>query len=76
MVDVGETDLATPDITVPTLLSILAVPLVNTGVKLTLPPRVMVAEAVTKLVIDGAGTTVTVTVDVTVLPTPLVAVNV
>jgi len=76
VVDAGETELATLDVTIPTPLSILAVPSEKTAVKLTVSPKVMVKEDVTKLAIVGAGTTVTVTVDVTVSSTPLVTVTV
>jgi hypothetical protein len=41
------------DVTVPTPLSILAVPFAKVAVKLTLLPMVMVFDEVTKLVIDG-----------------------
>ena len=76
MVDTGETELATLDVTVPTPLLILAVPSAKTAVKLTLSPKVIVSGAVTKLAIVGAGTTVTVTVDVTAVPAALVTVTV
>lgn len=44
------------------------VPLSKTAVRLELPPTVIVAGLATKLVIVGAGTTVTVTVWVTAAP--------
>lgn len=47
---------------------ITPVPLAKTAVRLELPPTVIVAGLATKLVIVGAGTTVTVTVWVTAAP--------
>ena len=48
--------------------AIVPVPLANTAVRLELAPAAMVAGFATKLVIDGAGTTVTVTVWVMAVP--------
>ena len=47
---------------------ITPVPLAKTAVRLELPPTVIVAGLATKLVIAGAGTTITVTVWVTAAP--------
>jgi hypothetical protein len=51
---------AVPLVTVPTLLSTLPVPLLKTAVKVVEVPAVIVEAAEVKLVIRGAGTTVTV----------------
>ena len=55
---------------------ITPVPLAKTAVRLELAPAVMVAGFATKLVIVGAGTTVTVTVWVTAVPLEFVTVMV
>ena len=55
---------------------ITPVPLAKTAVRLELPPAVIVAEFATKLVIVGAGTTVTVTVWVIGVPAEFVTVRV
>jgi hypothetical protein len=61
VVAVGETDVGVLEDTAPTPLSILAVPSAKTAVRSTACPAVIVPAADTKLVISGAGTTVTVT---------------
>jgi hypothetical protein len=61
VVAVGETDVGALEVTAPTALSILAVPSAKTAVRSTACPAVIVPAADTKLVISGAGTTVTVT---------------
>jgi hypothetical protein len=65
VVAVGETDVGVLEDTAPTPLSILAVPsakiAAKTAVRSTACPAVIVPAADTKLVISGAGTTVTVT---------------
>ena len=76
MVDAGETGIAVPLVTVPTLLSTLPVPLLKTPVKVVEVPAVIVANAAEKLVITGAGTTVTVTCFVTDVFAVLVTVSV
>lgn len=68
MVDAGETVTGVPLVTAPTPLSTLPVPLVNTPVKVVEVPAVIVAAADTKLVMAGAGTTVTVACLVTDAP--------
>ena len=72
----GVTDVGVLEVTAPTALSILAVPSAKTAVRSTACPAVIVPAADTKLVIAGAGITVTVTADVTAVPAALVAVNV
>ena len=78
VVAAGVTDVVVLEVTAPTALLILAVPSAKTAVRLTACPAVIVPAADTKLVIAGAGTTVTVTVtaDVTAVPAALVTVNV
>ena len=76
VVAVGETDVGALEVTAPTPLSILAVPSAKTAVRSTACHAVMVSAADTKLVVSGAGTTVTVTADVTEVPAALVAVKV
>jgi hypothetical protein len=55
---------------------ITPVPLANTAVKLELPPAPIIAGVATKLLIVGAGTTVTVAVCVTAAPLEGVTVSV
>ena len=74
--EVGVTDLATFEVTVPTLLSILPTPFEKTAVKLTLDPKAIVADDAVKLVIVGAGRTVTVTEEVIESPIELVTVKI
>ena len=74
--DAGVTDMATLVVTPPTVLSITPAPSVNIAVKSTLDPEVIVAAEATKLVIVGAGTTVTVKVSVMATPAVLVIVSV
>jgi hypothetical protein len=76
VVDAGEADAGVLEATAPNALSILAVPPAKTAVRSTACPAVIVPAADTKLVISGAGTTVTVTADVTAVPIALVAVKV
>ena len=56
--------------------STLAVPYSKTAVSAVDPPKVIVGSAAAKLVIEGAGTTVTVVLEVTVAPAALVTVSV
>lgn len=58
MVAVGETVTAVPLLTAPTPLLTLPVPLLNIPVKVVEDPEVIVAAAAVKLVMLGAGTTV------------------
>jgi hypothetical protein len=58
VVVVGETVAGVPLFTAPTPLLTLPVPLLKTPVKVVEPPEVIVAAATVKLVIVGAGTTV------------------
>lgn len=67
--------MATPLVTAPTPLSILPVPLVNTGVKVVEPPTVSDPPAV-RDVATGAATTVIVAVVVAVVPAAFVTVKV
>jgi hypothetical protein len=65
---VGLTLTAVPLVTVRLPGVITPVPLAKTAVRLALPPTVIVAGFASKLVIVGAGTTVTVAVAVTAAP--------
>jgi len=56
--------------------AITPVPLAKTAVRLELPPGAMVAGTAEKLLMTGAGTTVTVAVSVTDVPAELVTVMV
>ena len=76
MVTTGETVTAVPLTTAPTALSTLPVPPVNTPVSVVEVPAVIVAAPRVKLVIAGAGTTVTVVCEVTAVPAALVTVRV
>jgi hypothetical protein len=64
VVTVGEMFTGVPLMTAPTPWSTLPVPLLNTAVSVVGLPETMVADPGVKLVIVGAGTTVTVTVAV------------
>ena len=72
----GVTVLATAVATVPTALSTAPVPLAKTAVREVLSPAVRVAFAAEKLVMVGAGTTVTVVWRVVAVPAALVTVRV
>jgi hypothetical protein len=72
----GETLTAVPLVTVPTALLTLPVPPVKTPVNVVEVPAVIVAAAEVKLVMAGAGTTVTVACWVTAVPAALVTVRV
>jgi hypothetical protein len=76
VVDVGEILTGVPLVTAPTPLLMLPVPLGNTAVRVVEVPDTIVDNAGVKLVITGAGTTVTVACLVTVTPTVLVTVSV
>jgi hypothetical protein len=76
VVAAGATVTAVPLVTVPRALSMLPVPLANVGVNVAEPPTVIVVGLATKLLIVGAGTIVTVAVDVTAVPAAFVTVNV
>jgi hypothetical protein len=76
VVDVGEILTGVPLVTAPTPLVMLPVPLGNTAVRVVEVPDTIVDNAGVKLVITGAGTTVTVACLVTVTPTVLVTVSV
>lgn len=76
VVAVGEMVIGAPLVADPTPLSILPVPRVNTAVSVVEAPEVMVVDPATKLVIVGAGTTVTVAVAVVVSPAVLLTVRV
>jgi len=65
-----------PLVTEPTPLLTLPVPLLNTAVKVVELPETIVAAPGVKLVITGAGTTVTVACLVTLAPAALVTVRV
>lgn len=76
VVDIGEILTGVPLVTAPTPLSMLPVPLANTAVKVVELPETIVEAPGVKLVIDGAGTTVTVACFVTVPPAVFVTVRV
>ena len=76
VVTVGLTLAGVPLVTARLPGVITPVPLAKTAVRLELAPAVMVAGFATKLVIVGAGTTVTVTVWVTAVPLEFVTVMV
>lgn len=58
-------------LTAPTPLSILPLPLLKEKDRVAVPPAVMIKGAAVKLVITGAGTTVTVVFEVAVPPAPV-----
>jgi hypothetical protein len=66
VVEAGAMVTGVPLVTAPMPLSMLPVPPAKTAVRVVELPETMVAEPGVKLVIDGAGTTVTVTVAVVV----------
>ena len=76
VVAAGETVTGVALVTAPTPLSTLPVPLLNTAVNVVEVPAVIVAAAETKLVMAGAGTTVTVACLVTEAPAVFVTVRV
>ena len=76
VVDVGEILTGVPLVTAPTPLLMLPVPLGNTAVRVVEFPETIVDAPGVKLVITGAGTTVTVACLVTVAPPELVTVRV
>ena len=76
MVFAGETETNVPLVTAPTPLFTLPVPFVKTAVRVVEAPAVMGEAEVTKLVMTGAATTVTVTCLVAVAPAVFVTVNV
>ena len=76
MVAVGLTLTGVPLVTVRLPGVITPVPLAKTAVRLELPPIAMVTGFAIKLVIDGAGTTVTVAVWVIAVPVGGVTVRV
>jgi hypothetical protein len=77
-VTVGDTETPFPLVTTPTPWSTLPFPLLNVGVRVVEFPETIVSEVAVKLVMIGAGTTVTVAVIVTVagVVAALVTVNV
>jgi len=66
VVEAGTMVTGVPLVTAPTPLSMLPVPPLNTAVSVVEAPETIVAAPGVKLVIDGAGTTVTVTLAVVV----------
>jgi hypothetical protein len=76
VVTVGFTVRTLPLVTAPMPLSIDPVPFTNVGVKVAGAPAVIVVGLATKLLIEGAGTTVTVAVAVTNAPAVFVTVKV
>jgi hypothetical protein len=74
-VAVGVTVTPAPLVTVPMPLSIEPLPFANVGVNLAELPEVIVAGTAVKLVMEGAGTAVTVAVAVTDAPAALVTVK-
>jgi hypothetical protein len=76
VVTVGEMVIGVPLVTAPTPWSTLPVPLPNTAVSVVVFPETIVADPGVKLVITGAGTTVTVACLVTVAPPVFVTVRV
>ena len=76
VVATGEMLTGVPLVTAPTPLSMLPVPLLNTAVSVVEFPETIVANPGVKLVIVGAGTTVTVACLVTDAPAELVTVSV
>jgi hypothetical protein len=76
VVATGETVTGVPVATAPTPLSTVPVPLLNTPVRVVEVPAVIVAAAETKLVMAGAGTTVTMVCLVTEAPAVLDTVSV
>jgi hypothetical protein len=76
VVAAGEMFTGVPLVTAPTPLSTLPVPLLNTAVRVVEFPETIVANPGVKLVIVGAGTTVTVACLVTKAPAVLVTVSV
>jgi hypothetical protein len=76
VVAVGLTETAVPLVTAMLPGVTMPVPPVNTAVRLELEPAAIVAGLAVKLVITGAGTTVTVAVDVTAVPVVGVTVSV
>jgi hypothetical protein len=76
VVDVGETLTGVPLVTAPTPWSTLPVPPLNIAVRVVELPVTIVATPDVKLVIAGAGTTVTRAVLVTAVPAAFVTVSV
>jgi hypothetical protein len=66
----------TPLVTLPTVLSIVPVPLLKTAVRVEVPPEVTAVGFAVKLVMAGAATTVTVAWEVMEVPAALVTVSV
>ena len=76
VVAVGVTVVGIPPLTAPMPLSIAPAPFAKTAVNVVELPLVIIDDPAVKLVITGAGTTVTVTFAVTLVPNEFVTVSV